>query len=304
MPDLEVGAAPVTAPASGFRTVEATRLPRALRAWSRIGRRVPIATRLRVTGRLSARLVASGQTYLGPGGIAFSIDHDDPFQATMLVGLYDPLVEAVLRRYTPPGGIVIDAGAHLGYFSLRVGRWVGPTGSVHAFECDPRLVPRLRHHVEINGLDWVIVNDLGLADHSGQASLSLPNQLGWASTIEGAWGASQATAVTMTTLDEYAVANGLAPEQISFIKLDVEGSELQAIRGARNLLAVTSAPVLVEFVPWRMRLQQQDPTDLLTLMNELGFDPWAPSWTRDGRLRLRPGADSALGEDVLFLKRT
>jgi FkbM family methyltransferase len=280
-----------------------TRLPGLLRAWSRIGRRIPIATRLRVTGQLAQALITSGQTYTGAGGFAFSIDREDPFQATMLAGLYDPLVEAILRRYTPVGGTVIDAGAHLGYFSLRLGRWVGPAGSVHAFECDPRLLPRLRHHLQINGLDWVTVNARGLSDRTGEAKLFLPAQLGWASTIEGAWGARDATAVEMTTLDDYVVDNGVVAEQVSLIKLDVEGSELQAVRGARRTLAATSAPVLVEFIPSRMRAQQQDPDDLVALMDELGFDPWSPAWTWGGRLRLTPGAEPQAGEDVLFLKR-
>lgn len=278
-------------------------LPRVLRAWSRVGRVFRVRTRLSVTAQLSRKLLRSRTTYAGANGLALEVDPDDPFQATMLLGLYDTVVEAILRRFTPVGGTVIDAGAHFGYFSLRLARLVGPSGSVHAFECDPRLLPRLHRHVHINGADWITVNDCGLLDRSSDHEhLYLPAQLGWASTLPGAWGASEAATVAMVTLDEYVDSQGLQPETLSLIKLDLEGCELPALHGARDTLALTSAPVLVEFVPARMRAMDQDPDELLSLMGELGYDAWSPVLTRAGRLRLERGTQPRQGEDVLFLK--
>lgn len=269
-----------------------------------MGRNLGVHTRLRVSRALSSRLLEADVTYIGAGGFAFAIDNDDQFQAAMLMGLYDPLVEAVLRRRVRPGGIVIDAGAHLGYFSLRLARWVGASGAVHAFECDPRLLQRLRRHVEINELPWITVNACGLLDApTARAPLYLPSQLGWASTIEGAWGATEAVTVEMVTLDAYVREHGLAPERLSLIKLDVEGSELQALIGAQATLAATAAPVLVEFIPERMRAVGQEPDDLLTLMDGLGFEPFSPLRTKTGRIDLVPGAAPQTGDDLMFLKR-
>lgn len=278
-------------------------IPPVLRAWSRAGRVFGIRTRVRVTAQLSRRLLRSQTTYLDANGLTLEVDPDDPFQATMLLGLYDTVVEAILRRFTPVGGAVIDAGAHFGYFSLRLARLVGPSGSVHAFECDPRLLPKLRRHVELNGADWITVNECGLLDRSSaHEQLYLPTQLGWASMLPGAWGATEMATVAMVTLDEYVDSHGLQPEALSLIKLDLEGCELPALQGARDTLALTSAPVLVEFVPDRMRAMDQDPDELLSLMAELGYDPWSPVVTRAGRLRLERGARPRQGEDVLFLK--
>ena len=256
-----------------------------------------------MTRALSSRLLSSGVPYQAGGGFVFEIDRDDPFQATMLAGLYDPFIEDLLGRFVGPGDTVIDGGAHLGYVSLRLARLVGASGSVHSFECDPRVVPRLKRHVELNGIDWITVNACGLLDEStDEATLFLPPQLGWSSMLEGAWGATQVATVSMVTLDNYLSENGLDPAQLSFVKLDVEGCELQALRGARGTLAVTSAPVLVEFIPERMRAMGQDPGDLLTLMTEHGYEPWTPVTERRGHVRLLPGALPEAGEDVVFLK--
>lgn len=248
-------------------------------------------------------MLRAEQPYRGMDGLALAIDRDDPFQAIMLLGLYDPVVKAIIERYTPAGGIVIDGGAFIGYIALLFARRVGPTGSVHSFECDPRVLPRLRRNVEINGMDWVTVNPRGLFDHTTELQLALPAQLGWASMQPGAWGATESTAVAMVALDDYVAERGIDPDRISFIKLDVEGSELQALQGARATLAAASAPVLVELIPDRMRALGQDPGELLELMNALGYEPWSPLRLRKGALRLRPGAEPQVGEDVLFLKR-
>jgi len=275
-----------------------------LAAWARIGGRLGTRARLRVSGRLCRALLSDGVIYRGVGGFGFRIDRDDPFQAAMLLGMYDPIVESLIRRYTPRGGTTIDAGAHLGYFSLRFARLVGPEGAVHSFECDPRLVPRLTQHVELNGLDWVNVNACGLLDRELDAApFYLPEQLGWSSVLEGAWGATKAATVRMVSLDRYALDNRIEPEQLSFIKLDIEGSELSALKGARDLLQASAAPVLIEYLPERMRAMGSNPEELLELMAALGYEPWAPAVVRRGSVELAPGVVPKAGEDVLFLKR-
>jgi hypothetical protein len=104
----------------------------------------------------------------------------------------------------------------------------------------------------------------------------------------------------MVSLDDYLQTTGVDAAQLCFIKLDVEGSELKALRGAAGTLRATRAPVLVEYLPGRMEAMGEDPADLLALMDDCGYAPWSPAATADG-VRLAPGAPPAVGEDVLFL---
>jgi FkbM family methyltransferase len=231
------------------------------------------------------------------------IDRDDPFQAAMIVGLFDRHALDILRRHARPGGIVFDVGAHLGYFTMTFARWVGPGGAVHAFEPDPRLFPRLRRHIEMNRLAWVAANECGILDHIVDAhDFALPDQLGWSSVIPGAWGATNAVSVRMTTIDEYVAQHRIDPRDICLIKLDVEGAEPDALRGATATLRETAAAVLVEHIPARATALGRDSDEVPALLRAEGFTSYVPVRRRRG-FSLVEGSEPLIGEDVLFLKR-
>jgi hypothetical protein len=103
-------------------------------------------------------------------------------------------------------------------------------------------------------------------------------------------------------LDDHVERSGIEPSAISFVKLDVEGGELQALRGMRETLRRTRAPVVVEFLPERMRLSGDDPDELLDLMSACGYRPWIARRKAGGHLTLVEGAEPVGWEDTLFLK--
>jgi FkbM family methyltransferase len=210
------------------------------------------------------------------------IDPEDYFQSCMLLDIYDPVSLRVALRYTRPGSVAIDAGAHFGYMTLKLAEAVGPQGSVHSFECDPRLVQRLRRHVEWNDFSWVHVNEVAVSDgRSRTLTLRLPEQLGWASLKDDHWiEAREQITVTATSLDDYLGQHDIRPEEVSFVKLDVEGAELEALEGLRQTLALTSAAVLVEFLPARIRAIGQDPAEILEAGYEKGRSTFVTATSR------------------------
>jgi FkbM family methyltransferase len=214
------------------------------------------------------------------------------------------VLDAIVREYVAEGAEVVDAGAHLGHLTLRLGRAVGPAGRVHAFECDPRLAGRLREHVALNALDHVRVHELALLDRDDEeVTLHLTEQLGWSSVAGEMWDVTGQTTVRAVTLDRYAADAGIDPDRLGFVKVDVEGAELAALRGMRATLGATRAAVLVEYMPWRLEHAGEDPAELPALMASLGFESFSPRLSSRGALALEPGIEAAAGRDVLFLKR-
>jgi FkbM family methyltransferase len=241
--------------------------------------------------------------YRSPTGLALRVDPSDHFQPMMLLGLFDPIVIDLVARYAKPGSVALDAGAHMGYLTLNLARAVGPTGQVHSFEPDPRLIERVVEHARVNGMDWVKVNQVAVSERSESGvTLQLPTQVGFASLREEVWDADRAIQVDAVSLDDYVQREGIDPASISFIKLDVEGLEFEALRGLDDTLRRSSASVLVEYIPARMRGLGQDPDELLAYMLERGYRPWAPHREADGSIGLRPGTEPGEGEDILFRK--
>ncbi|GAA3349348.1 hypothetical protein GCM10020358_71140 [Amorphoplanes nipponensis] len=126
-------------------------------------------------------------------------------------------------------GIYIDIGAHLGTHTV----WFAalcPATHVHAFEPVERNAGVLRRNITANALqDRVTVHQVGLSDRAGQATntLSPEHQVGFM---------ADATALDETfrivRLDKV-----LGREPVAVIKLDVEGMEAAALRGARRILS-------------------------------------------------------------------
>src|SRR5690606_17148968 len=86
----------------------------------------------------------------------------------MVSGVYHPALTRAFRRHVPVGGYCLDAGANLGYFTLRFAHWVGPAGRVAAFEPNPAMVERIRQNVDVNSFRNVEIVLKAVHDRVGQ----------------------------------------------------------------------------------------------------------------------------------------
>jgi FkbM family methyltransferase len=154
-------------------------------------------------------------------------------------GIYDLSVSEVLLRLVRPGDVVVDAGANVGYMTVLSAVAAGPSGTVHAFEPHPGLFSVLDQNVAASGRRFpmarVVLHDAALGDHVGGADLALPDALatndGLAYIVRDAnRPPAKTVAVRLETLD------ATVPEDISVMKLDVEGFELQVLNGAMRAL--------------------------------------------------------------------
>ena len=197
------------------------------------------------------------------------------------------------RAAVRPGTTVLDVGANVGAYTLMFATWVGETGRVFAFEPAPDACEGLRTHVMMNGFDdRVTILEAAAAEMVGTAAFAL-HPSGGASSLELA-SVDNATRVTVATetIDSVCRAHALLP---AVIKIDVEGAELDVLRGARNTLTLPGLHVFVEFHPAAWRAAGLSRADLEQELHEQGFgveplDPAYDPWTTEGvcvRLRRR-----------------
>jgi FkbM family methyltransferase len=159
-------------------------------------------------------------------------------RAIYMKGEFDPKVFEPLADRLKPGGLFVDVGANVGFYSLRALDLVGDTGAVHAFEIDPRPLCCLRKTIAHGSLKNLHVHDQAVGDRNGPAILVQREDCGHSSVLTEGNGVS----VPMITLDAWREKHPAGAVQA--IKLDIEGGELRALHGAIDLLR-RERPLLV-----------------------------------------------------------
>jgi len=159
----------------------------------------------------------------------------------ILTGSQEPEHTRIFLEKVRVGGTVIDVGAHLGYYTMISAALVGPSGSVYAFEPDPRNRHYLDRHLSINRFHNVHVEEAAVADQQGTARFRRGTGSGTGHLNEGGQ-----LRVRTLALDAFLLEHGARP---TFIKIDAEGAEHLVLMGARRILR-EDRPVLVISTHW------------------------------------------------------
>ena len=196
---------------------------------------------------------------------------------------------AVVRR----GMTVLDVGANVGAYTLMFATWVGETGRVFAFEPAPDACAGLRTHVTLNDFDdRVTIVEAAMAADVGEAAFAVHASGGASSLALASVEKGTRIQVATETIDHICKTHSLLP---AVIKIDVEGAELDVLKGGRNTLALPGLHVFVEFHPAAWRQAGISRADVEHELFEQGFtveslDPSCDPWMTEGvsvRLRRR-----------------
>lgn len=138
------------------------------------------------------------------------------------------------RVFEPKKGfIVVDVGAHIGIYTLKVANIVGATGCVIAVEPESVNFRLLRFHVELNKKENVILVNKALSDQSGMTRLYL-GRVSSSHSMQDKNATKKWIHVSVTTFDELMHEIGI--EHVDFAKVDVEGAEISVLKGMNKIL--------------------------------------------------------------------
>lgn len=154
-----------------------------------------------------------------------------------------------IRKTLHPGEVFIDAGANIGVYSLVAAGLVGSGGRVTAVEMMPDTAARLKDHLDLNAVRQVDVVERALAEKPGLVldAQVCDGRFGQASIIAARPMVSGARSVPVATVTLAQLLENLP--RVALMKMDVEGAELPALRGAGQLIRRIDAIVFEDCGP-------------------------------------------------------
>jgi FkbM family methyltransferase len=195
-------------------------------------------------------------------GIWWWSRHDDCSHA-LIAGNFENTEASFVNRFLTSGMTVLDIGAHHGYYTLLASKHVGSRGKVFSFEPSPRERRALRWNTILNGCRNISIQPFALGDTRGESSLYVADNFHTGLNSlrpQVVISAVVPVPISITTLDSWIAEHPV--KKVDFIKLDVEGGELDVFKGAQQFLSRQPRPVIlaevqdVRTAPWGYRAKE------------------------------------------------
>jgi FkbM family methyltransferase len=178
------------------------------------------------------------------------------------------LVE-LMRECVPDGGTVVEAGAHIGFVTLHLASCVGANGRVWTFEANPEVHDTIRENLRLNGLDdRVTLVESAVGDRPGRARFHLSGG-GETSSLHDQGTTRREVEVEVTPIDAALPSDAVA----DVVKLDIEGGELDALEGMRDLVARSGErlTLFLECNPDALAAAGRSAAELVAWLADRGF---------------------------------
>ena len=205
-------------------------------------------------------------------GLRFQVNPRD-FGVTLELhstGDYEPFARNLFVNALGPGMVVLDIGAHVGLYTIPSARAVGDSGRVLAFEPHPGNRGLLERNIATNGLDNITVIPAAVSDREGQLDLHT-SRFNTGDHRLYRSGGGEGVPTPVVSIDAACRAEGITG--VDLIKIDVQGAELQVLRGMEETLRTSpSVRLVLEYTPWMLEKAGVVPRDLLDWLVSRGFD--------------------------------
>lgn len=208
-------------------------------------------------------------------GLWMKLNARDLIQQTILLeGRWDPSLTNFIEKTVSSGDVVVDVGAHVGYFTLLAAGRVGPTGTVLSIEPNSFAVKELRQNVERSHLHNVLVEHTACGNSHTNVQLFLHTESNSSMASLSSANASSAVAVEVpcTTLDELCRQRGLS--RIALVKIDVEGAELLVLHGMTRIMRKMRPAIVLELEPHLLAGFATSVTAIVRLLEDFDYSIW------------------------------
>ena len=195
-------------------------------------------------------------------------------RSIFVTGRYEPNEFSWLSRVLKPGMTFVDVGANLGLYTLFAARRVSESGRVIAIEPSSREMRALRKDVELNSLKNIYPLHVAVSDRAGEVELLIASPRHAGHNTLGAFGYDTQLAnrekVSIGRLDD--VLESASVRRVDVMKMDIEGAELAALKGAAVTLERDHPTMLLELSDRALNPQNASSAEVLALLANHGYE--------------------------------
>jgi len=214
---------------------------------------------------------------------------------------WEPVTSRFVEVLAKDAQCVVNAGAHIGYYSLLVSK-INPNSKVFAFEPNPHNYERLVRNIALNSFKNIQAVPAAIGDKN--TSIKMFFDFGQSSFVESRRVHAGEGIVQVHTLDSFFKESSVMPD---LIVLDAEGYEPNILRGAVNVIDAGKPNIIFELNPKALQAAGESSDGLCRILSDRGYslfvieDDYNHSFSlKEPEIKIRPYVGS-LSVDVSFV---
>jgi FkbM family methyltransferase len=201
------------------------------------------------------------------------LDMNESIQRSIYLEEFEPEETEWFYSLVKPGMVIVDVGSNVGYYSLISSYLVGGLGEVYSFDPSNYAYKKLNETIRENHITNIKLFNIGLSDHPEERELLLRDiALHSPSFCYGdEYPTTPIGTSKLITLDCFAEEAGI--DHIDLIKIDVEGMEMNILKGMTRLLQQNKVHrIMIEFNGYWLKLTKTSQSDLDAFLKQCGFE--------------------------------
>ncbi len=249
--------------------------------------------------------IESPVRYLNQQGVKFSLDLKEyQMKQIFLFDIYEKNtirhLLAQIEKISKRDLTIFDVGANIGFYTLTLAKALEKTKTqIYSFEPNPFTYSVFTKNIALNNFNNILPNRLGLSDKVESLTLTFNhNNLGAANVFSGT--GNKTEQIELTTLDLYCEQHKI--DKIDLIKVDIEGSELNFLKGGMNVISRSEKMILImEIVDENCQKAGYTSADLFNFMSAHGFQGYLPKGWPFGLKKIDQTVKN-YHDNIIFLK--
>lgn len=194
-----------------------------------------------------------------------------------LYGVHEKNSTEEVKSIVKPGMKILEVGANIGYYALLEVKLAGPTGHLYAIEPAPYNFELLKRNIDLNNIKNADLNQAAFGEKRTKTKFYVYDRSNLSSFIKRDDMGMECTEVEVEvlTLDDF-----IKFKKVDFIRMDVEGYELEILKGARNILSSDEKPKIffIEVHSELLHMKGSSAREIVEMLGSFGYEVRKSFW--------------------------